>query len=112
MPPTRNNQRSSPISPVFDPERILKDAKAKQRLASSSGKSVKTQVKCIPKDQVHKSELKLKQIFDSPFSSSERSSSDLHFQSFVDSVKEVFQAQTGVDLIENLSEYGEEITQC
>ena len=42
---------------------------------------------------------------------SERSSSNLHFQSSVDSIKEVFQAQTGVDLIENLSEFGGEITQ-
>ena len=110
-PPTRNTRRYSPISPVSDPERILKDAKAKQKLASSSGKSVKTQAKYVSKDQVHKFELKQKQISDSPVSVSEKSSSDLHFQSSVDSVNEYFQAQTEVDLIENLSEFGGEITQ-
>ena len=72
---------------------------------------MKTLVKYIPKDQVHKSELKLNQISDSPISISERSSSNLHFQSFVDSIKGYFQAQTGVDLIENLSKFGGEITQ-
>ena len=59
LSPTRNNQRYSPVSPVSDPERILKDAKAKQKLASSSGKSVKTQAKYVSKDQVHKSKIKL-----------------------------------------------------
>ena len=111
-PPTRNNQRYSPISPVSDPQRILKDAKAKQKLASSSGKSVKTQAKYVSKDQVHKFELKHKQISNSPILVSEKSSSDLHFQSSVDSVKEVFQAQARVELFENLSEYGGEIIQC
>lgn len=67
---------------------------------------MKTLVKYIPKDQVHKSNLKLKQISDSPVSISERSSSDLHFQSSADSVNEHFQAQTRVDLIENLLEFG------
>jgi hypothetical protein len=43
---------------------------------------------------------------------SEKSSSDLHFQSSVDSVKEVFQAQARVELFENLSEYHGEIIQC
>ena len=108
----RNNQRCSLVSRVFDPERILKDAKANQKLASSSGKSVKSQAKYVSKDQVHKSKLKQKQISDSPISVSEKSSSDLHFQSSVDLVKEVFQPQSGVQLFENLSEYGGEIIQC
>ena len=111
-PPIRNNQRYSPVSLVFDPERILKDAKAKQKLASSSGKSVKTQTKYISKDQVHNSESKHKKISNSLILVSEKSSSDLHFQSSVDSVKEVFQAQARVELFENLSEYGGEIIQC
>ena len=71
---------------------------------------MKTLVWYIPKDQVHKFELKLKQISHSTISISERSSSILHFQYPVDSIKEDFQAQTGVDLIENLSENGGEIT--
>ena len=41
-PPTRNTQRYSPVSPVSDPEKTLKDAKAKQKWASSSGKSIQT----------------------------------------------------------------------
>ena len=46
----RNNKRYSLVSPISDPERILKDAKAKQKLASSSGKLVKTQAKYVSKD--------------------------------------------------------------
>ena len=41
-PPTRNAQRYSLVSPVSDLEKILKDVKAKQKWASSSGKSIKT----------------------------------------------------------------------
>jgi hypothetical protein len=48
--PTRNTQRYSPVSPISDPKRILKDAKAKKKWASSSGKSIETQSKFISKD--------------------------------------------------------------
>ena len=68
-PPTRNTQRYSPVSLVSDPERILKDAKAKLKWASSSGMPVKTQSKYISKYQVHKFEIK--KISDPPISVSE-----------------------------------------
>ena len=102
LPPTRNTQRYSPVSPVSDPEMILKDAKAKQKWASSSGKSIKTQSKFISKDQVHKSDIK--QISDSPISVLEKSNPDLCVQSSVDSVKVVSQVQAGVESLQNFSE--------
>ena len=109
-PPTRNTQRYSPVSLVSNPERILKDAKAKQKSASSSGKSIKTQSKFISKDQVHKFEIK--KIYDSPISVSEKSSPDLYVQSFVDLVKAIFQVQAGVESFQKFSEYDGEIVPC
>lgn len=73
---------------------------------------MKIQENYVSKDQVHKSKIKQKQISDSPLSVSEKSSSELYFWSSVDSVKEVFQAQAGVELSENLSKYDGEIVQC
>jgi hypothetical protein len=85
----------------------LKDAKAKQKWASSSGKSMKTQSKFISKDQVHTFEIK--QIYDSPISISEKSSPDLYVQSSVDLVKAVLQVQVGVESLQKFSEYDGEI---
>ena len=88
----------------------MKDPKAKQKWASSSRKSIKTQSKYISKDQVHKSEIK--QIYDSPVSFSEKSSPYLCVQSYVDSVKAVFQVQVGWNHFRIFSEYDGKIVPC
>ena len=75
-PPTRNTQIYSLVSSVSNPERILKDTKAKQKWASSFGKSIKTQSKFISEDQVHKFEIK--KIYDSPVLVSEKTNPDLY----------------------------------
>ena len=106
-PPTRNTQRYSHVSLVSDLEKILKDAKAKQKWASSSGKSIKTQSKFISKDQVHKSDIK--EISNSPVLALEKSNLDLYVQSSVDSIKVVTQVQVGVEPLQNFSEYDGEI---
>ena len=86
---TTSNKEYSEISPISDPEKILKDAKEKQKWTSSSGKSLKTQSKFISKDQVHKYDIK--QISSSTVSASEKSVSDLYVQSPIDSEKIVTQ---------------------
>jgi hypothetical protein len=93
-PPTRNTLRYSLVSLVSDPEKILKDAKAKKKWASSSGKSLKTKSKVISKDQVLKSDIK--QTSGSTISASEKSVSDLYVQSPIDSDKAITQVQVGV----------------
>lgn len=106
-PPTRNTLRYSPVSLVSDLEKILKDAKAKQKLASSFGRSLKTQSKFISKDQVLKSNIK--QTSGSTVLVSEKLVSDLYVVSSIDSEKTVTQVQVGVGSLQKFSKYDGEI---
>ena len=107
LAPTSNTLRYSPISPISNPKKILKDAKAKKKWASSSRKSLKTQSKFISKDQVHKSDIK--QTSGSTVLALEKLVSDLYVQSSIDSEKIVTQVQVGVESLQKISEYDGEI---
>lgn len=99
--------RYSPVSPVSDPEKILKDAKAKQKWALSSRKSLKTQSKFISEDQVPK--YGIKQSSSSTVLASEKKVLDLYIQSPINSKKTVTLFQVGVESLQNFSEYDGEI---
>lgn len=62
---TRRNQRSSPATPLFDPEKIIRNEKGKHKLSTTTSHP-KIQSKYVPKAKVLKSALKLNQIPVSP----------------------------------------------
>ena len=60
-PSTRRKQRSPTVTPVADPEKVIKDAKGKQRLLEATSQSVKkVPKKYVPKQRVPFSTLESK----------------------------------------------------